>query len=131
MINIKTMNLNQITVPSLDLKKSIPFYEKLGLKLIVKALPHYARFECPEGEATFSLHQVAELPKGEGIYVYFEMKNLDKYVDLLIKKGIDFEELPNDKSWLWREARLKDLDNNQLILFQAGKNRKNPPWRLK
>ncbi|MEM6701033.1 MAG: VOC family protein, partial [Bacteroidota bacterium] len=25
------MNLNQITVPSLDLTKSIPFYEKLGL----------------------------------------------------------------------------------------------------
>jgi len=32
------MNLNQITVPSLDLTKSIPFYEALGLKLIVKAL---------------------------------------------------------------------------------------------
>jgi len=43
------MNLNQITVPSLDLTKSIPFYEKIGLKLIVKALPHYARFECPDG----------------------------------------------------------------------------------
>jgi len=43
------MNLNQITVPSLDLTKSIPFYEKIGLKLIVKALPDYARFECPDG----------------------------------------------------------------------------------
>ncbi|MGB0788863.1 MAG: VOC family protein, partial [Marinirhabdus sp.] len=41
------MNLNQISAPSADLKKSIPFYEKLGLKLIVKSLPHYARFECP------------------------------------------------------------------------------------
>ncbi len=124
------MNLNQITVPSIDLEKSIPFYKKLGLKLIVKALPHYARFECPEGTATFSLHQVTELPKGEGIYVYFEYENLDEAVDLLVNKGFQFEELPNDKSWLWREARLKDLDNNQLILFQAGENRKNPPWRI-
>ena len=33
------MNLNQITIPSLDLTKSIPFYEKLGLKLIVKSIP--------------------------------------------------------------------------------------------
>jgi catechol 2,3-dioxygenase-like lactoylglutathione lyase family enzyme len=40
------MNLNQITVPSLDLKKSIPFYQKLGLELIVAAAPHYARFVC-------------------------------------------------------------------------------------
>ena len=74
------MNLNQITVPSLDLTKSIPFYKKLGLNLIVKALPNYARFECPDGNSTFSLHQTNELSKGEGIYVYFECKNLDEYV---------------------------------------------------
>jgi len=124
------MNLNQITVPSLDLTVSIPFYQQLGLTLIVKALPHYARFECPNGTATFSLHQVSELPKGDGIYVYFECKDLDAEVQKLVNKGITFEELPNDKTWLWREARLKDPDNNQLILYFAGKNRKNPPWRI-
>ncbi|MCB0855768.1 MAG: VOC family protein [Bacteroidetes bacterium] len=124
------MNLNQITVPSLDLTRSIPFYEKLGLRLIVRSLPHYARFECPEGESTFSLHQVENLPKGEGIYVYFELENLDEYVNELIGKGIKFDEIPEDRSWLWREARLKDPDGNQLILFWAGKNRKNPPWRI-
>lgn len=123
------MNLNQITVPSLDLSKSIPFYQKLGLKLIVHTHSAYARFECPTGDSTLSLHQVSELPKGEGISVYFELENLDEYVAELIEKGIEFEELPNDKSWLWREARLKDLDGNQLILFHAGENRKNPPWR--
>ena len=124
------MNLNQITVPSLDLEKSIPFYEKLGLKLIVKALPHYARFECPDGDSTFSIHKVKQLPKGDGVYVYFECENLDEHVENLIKKGIQIEELPNDKSWLWKEARLKDLDGNQLILFFGGKNRHNPPWRI-
>ena len=124
------MNLNQITVPSLDLTRSIPFYEKMGLRLIVRSLPHYARFECPEGESTFSLHQVENLPKGEGIYVYFELENLDEYVNELIGKGIKFDEIPEDRSWLWREARLKDPDGNQLILFWAGKNRRNPPWRI-
>lgn len=64
------MNLNQITVPSIDLTKSIPFYEKLGLKLIVQSIPHYARFECPDGNSTFSIHQTNVLPKGEGIYIY-------------------------------------------------------------
>ena len=124
------MNLNQITVPSLDLNVSIPFYEQLGLKLIVKALPHYARFECPDGQATFSLHEVKELPKGDGIYVYFECEALDKYVNELSNSGIQFDEMPNDKSWLWREARLKDPDGNQLILYFAGENRLNPPWRI-
>jgi catechol 2,3-dioxygenase-like lactoylglutathione lyase family enzyme len=124
------MNLNQITVPSSDLEKSIPFYEKLGLKLIVKALPHYARFECPDGDATFSIHQTEQLPSGEGIYVYFECLELDKYVADLVSKGIEFDELPNNKPWLWREARLKDLDGNQIILYYGGVNRKNPPWKI-
>ena len=124
------MNLNQITVPSLDLTKSILFYEKIGLKLIVKALPHYARFECPDGTATFSIHQTDKLPSGDGISVYFECENLDEHVEQLKEKGIEFEEAPNNKSWLWREARLKDLDGNQLILFYGGENRINPPWRV-
>lgn len=124
------MNLNQITIPSRNLEKSIPFYEKLGLKLIVKALPHYARFECPDGDSTFSIHQTEQLPSGEGVYVYFECQELDKYVDDLVSRGIEFGELPNDKPWLWREARLKDLDGNQIILYYGGVNRKNPPWKI-
>ena len=124
------MNLNQITVPVIDVENSIAFYEKLGLRLIVKALPHYARFECPEGNSTFSLHKVETLPKGEGVWVYFEVQYLDDYIKDLIEKGIEVEELPNDKSWLWRESRLKDLDNNQIIIYFAGNNRINPPWRL-
>ncbi len=123
------MDLNQITVPSLDLTKSVPFYEKLGLNLIVSALPHYARFECPNGNSTFSIHQTEELPKGEGIYVYFECENLDEDVQKLKKSGIEFDQEPTDQPWLWREARLKDVDGNQLILFYGGQNRLNPPWR--
>ena len=124
------MNLNQITVPSLDLKVSIPFYEKLGLKLIVKALPHYARFQSPKGNATFSLHQMNEFPAHSGISIYFECENLDEQVDQLIKQGVQFDMLPKDQNWLWREARLRDPDGNQLILYFAGENRLNPPWRI-
>ncbi len=124
------MNLNQITIPSLNLEKSIPFYQTLGLKLIVKALPHYARFECPNGNSTFSIQQVEQLPAGNGVHIYFECDNLDQYVNELISKGVEFDELPNDKRWLWREAHLKDIDGNHLILYFAGENRLNPPWRL-
>ncbi|TKD57917.1 VOC family protein [Flavobacterium sp. ASW18X] len=124
------MNLNQITVPSLDLNKSIPFYKVLGLELIVKALPHYARFVCPVGNATFSLHLVTELPKGEGVYVYFECDDLEAKVTSLINKGFVFDVAPVDQSWLWREARLKDVDGNQIILYYAGENRINPPWKI-
>lgn len=125
------MNLNQVTVPSLNVEKAIDFYQKFGLELIVKALPHYARFVCPDGKSTFSIHQVKKLPKGEGVYVYFECEDLDNQVDDLIKEGIHFDEMPSKRTWLWREARLKDLDNNQIILFFGGENRINPPWKIK
>jgi len=124
------MNLNQITVPSLDLTKSIPFYQKLGLILIVEALPHYARFACPAGDSTFSIHQTEVLPKGEGVVVYFECDDLDERVEVLKQAGFLFDLEPTDQKWLWREARLKDIDGNQIILFYAGENRLNPPWRI-
>ncbi|MFY0603197.1 MAG: VOC family protein [Flavobacteriaceae bacterium] len=124
------MILNQITIPSLDVEKATAFYQKLGLHLIVDARPRYVRFELPDGDATFSIHVVDELPKGEGIAVYFQNENLDEAVGKLEEKGLQFDLLPTDQPWLWREARLKDLDGNQLILYSAGENRKNPPWRI-
>ena len=74
------MDLNQITIPSLDVAKATEFYKTLGLHLIVDAIPRYVRFECPNGNSTFSIHEVAELPKGSGISIYFENDNLDTTV---------------------------------------------------
>ncbi len=124
------MNLNQVTIPSINVNKSIMFYKKLGLRLIVDASPRYARFEVPDGEATFSIHQVEKLPKGKGVSLYFEDDNLDALVTKLQAKGIKFTQLPKNQTWLWREAHLEDPDGNVLILFKAGVNRKNPPWRI-
>lgn len=122
-------NLNQITIAVRDIEKSIKFYQQLGLRLIVKSLPQYARFECTSGETTFSLHQSDEKPN-HLTWLYFETETLDADVKKLTESGIEFEDLPVDQPWLWREARLKDPDGNQLILYFAGKNRKNPPWRI-
>lgn len=123
------MNLNQVTVPTQNVEASIGFYQKLGLKLIVKS-SHYARFLCPDGDATFSIHLQEKLPEGEGVNVYFESENLDEEVERLITAGIEFEHKAKDQSWLWREARLKDPDGNRIILYYAGVNRKDPPWRI-
>ncbi|TXG35195.1 VOC family protein [Seonamhaeicola maritimus] len=124
------MDLNQITIPSLDVVKASEFYKILGLRLIVDALPRYVRFECTKGNSTFSIHEVEELPKISGITLYFENENLDELVKGLQQNGIVFKQLPEDKPWLWREAHLNDLDGNHIILYHAGKNRKNPPWRI-
>lgn len=124
------MDLNQITIPSINVAKATEFYQNLGLHLIVDATPKYVRFECPNGTSTFSIHMVEALPTGHSITIYFENKDLDQLVSNLQEKGIVFEQLPEDKPWLWREAHLYDLDGNKIILYHAGENRKNPPWRI-
>ena len=116
----------------MDLTKSLEFYEKLGFQLIVNALPRYIRFLCPDGVGTFSVHLVEQTAHSEnGIYLYFESEDLDGLVSDLKSKGINFEHDPIDQTWLWREARLLDPDGNVIILYHAGENRINPPWRVK
>ncbi|MCE2613754.1 VOC family protein [Flavobacteriaceae bacterium D16] len=124
------MNLNQVTIPAMDVSSSVAFYQKLGLKLIVNALPDYARLECPDGEATFSIHRESSPTKGQGAIIYFESENLDAEVKRLMDAGVTFDSGPRDEPWLWREARLKDPDQNRIVLFYAGQNRKFPPWRV-
>lgn len=110
--------------------ESIKFYKRLGLILIVDAAPNYVRFECPEGDATFSVHLVEEIGNGEAAIVYFETEKLDEEVGRLLKEKLIFDLLPTDQPWGWREARLKDPGGNRIILFWGGENRKNPPWRV-
>lgn len=120
------MNLNQVTLPALDIEQSAAFYRQMGFTQIVQS-PHYARFECPEREATFSVHQVEKAVVDTGVVVYFECIDLDEQVARLQTLGVEFTRMPADESWLWREARLKDPSGNELCLFWAGENRKNHP----
>lgn len=122
------MRLNQVTVTVGDVESSIAFYSTLGLKPIVKS-PHYARFACPEGDSTFSIH-LGQPPANPPTVVYFENDELDGLVAQLKRAGLQFDTEPTDQRWLWREARLRDPSGNPICLFQAGSNRLNPPWRL-
>lgn len=123
------MELNQVTINSTDLARSEQFYATLGLKLIVKD-DHYLRFECPDGESTFSVEAAKVVNANEGIKLYFECDDLDGEYERLRGEGIEFEQPPTDMPWLWREANLRDPDGHRLCLFSAGENRRNPPWRL-
>ena len=122
------MRLNQVTVTVADIDVAVAFYSTLGLQLIVKS-PHYARFVCPEGDSTFSIH-VGEVATNPSTVVYFENDALDTLVERLKVAGLQFDTDPTVERWLWREARLRDPSNNPICLFQAGSNRLNPPWRV-
>lgn len=124
------MNLNQITIPVTNLERSIAFYQQIGLRLIVHSNDHYARFLCPDGNTTFSLHLETTVAKGNTPWIYFETPDVASKVLELQALGITIESEVTDQPWLWTEARLKDPDGHQLIVYHAGENRTNPPWRL-
>ncbi|MBW3558880.1 MAG: VOC family protein [Proteobacteria bacterium] len=123
------MILNQVTLPALDYEASVAFYRRLGLTQIVHAPPRYARFEG-QGGATLSIHIVEGAPTPPGVVVYFESSTLDDTVARLQSEGVQFDRGPQDETWLWREARLRDPAGNELRLYAAGENRRFPPWRL-
>lgn len=123
------MNLNQVTVPALNVADSVSFYHRLGLTQIV-ASDHYARFVCPDGDTTFSVHAAETVQADPGVCVYFECQDLDTVCADLEQRGFEFLEPPTDQVWLWREARLADPSGNLICLYRAGENRVNPPWRV-
>ena len=124
------MNLNQITISSNDVPRAVEFYELLGLRLVVDSAPRYVRFECPDGNATFSVHHTNDdLSLTNAPVIYFECDDVDGEVKRLQAAGVAFESEPTEQAWLWREAYLRDPDGNLLCLYHAGENRLNPPWR--
>jgi catechol 2,3-dioxygenase-like lactoylglutathione lyase family enzyme len=124
------MNLNHVTVPVTAIDPAVAFYKLLGLKLIVLN-GHYARFELPDGDATFSVELAAGVAQGGDVpRICFECDDLDEQTARLQAAGVTFEQAPTDMPWQWREAHLRDPSGNLIYLYRAGSIRKHPPWRL-
>ena len=127
----QSLRQNQVSIPTSDLARSIKFYRGLGLQLIVQDdSSGYARLLLPDGGSTVSLQVAAPPISRSDVIIYFECDDLDDRVDRLRAAGYAFSSMPQDHTWLWREATLEDPDGQQLCLFYAGPNRKDPPWRL-
>ncbi len=122
------MKLNQVTLPVTNIPQATEFYLRMGFTQIVDS-PHYARFVCPDGAATFSL-LLEEENFSHGATIYFECAQLDHWYESLLAKGFVFDQAPEDMHYLWREAILHDPSGNKIKLYWAGENRLNPPWRV-
>lgn len=123
------MNLNQITLPSLNIQQSVEFYQGMGFNLIVLT-DDYARFESSLGDATFSLHKRSKLAGICSATLYFEVESVQATVKELEAAGYEFEQQTCDQTWLWTEAYLRDPGGTRICIYHAGENRKNPPWRI-
>jgi catechol 2,3-dioxygenase-like lactoylglutathione lyase family enzyme len=125
------MRLSHVTLHVTDIPRSRGFYESLGFTLIVSA-DHYCRF-LVGGETTLSIeaHPAPITPAAHVCIEFDTPAALDAEIDRLAAAGVAIAEQPNDKRWLWREARLIDPDGHVLIYFFAGENKLDPPWRVR
>ena len=119
--------LNQITLAAGDYQEAVLFYRAIGLTQIVDSPANgYARFESPAG-ATLSI----STGHGEtgGASVYFECLDVDAFTGTLRESGIACP-APKDQSWNWRESWISDPCGNRICFYQAGEDRRYPPWRI-
>jgi catechol 2,3-dioxygenase-like lactoylglutathione lyase family enzyme len=127
------MRLNHVTLIVRSFEPSKAFYKALGLTQIVDAPPRYARFQCPDGDATLSIEVTDMAPAFPSAQLFLECASagaLDAKVAELKERGLVFQQDPTDMDYLWREARLSDPDGHDIRLYHAGKNRLNPPWKI-
>lgn len=126
------MRLSHLTLAVSDIPRSKAFYLSLGLTPIVDE-DHYCRF-LTEGDATLSIELkpgAAIAPSGEVGLEFASPQALDARVAALKAAGVAIAEGPVDRSWLWRDARIHDPDGHVLMLFYAGANKLDPPWKVR
>ena len=128
------IRLNQVTLAAKNMAASVLFYQNLGLKLIVDSAPRYVRFEFPASPqtpnpATLSLHSVEPTwtAQDNSPLIYFEVDDIDAFISA---KNLTPLAPPHTQSYLWREADILDPAGNRIRLYQAGENRRFPPWRV-
>jgi hypothetical protein len=103
----------------------------LGLTQIVADYPDYARLLAPYGDTTLSLHLAPNPASQPSTSIHFEVEDVDRAVEELRQAGFSFVCDPVDQPYLWREAILLDPDRHRVFIYHAGKNRLDPPWRLR
>jgi catechol 2,3-dioxygenase-like lactoylglutathione lyase family enzyme len=125
------VRLNHVTLAVGDVESSAGFYARLGLTQIVADYPGYARLLAPRGGTTLSLHRAASSAIAPSVSIHFEVDDVDLEVKKLERAGFSFVCEPVDQPYLWREAILLDPDGHRVFIYHAGKNRLDPPWRLR
>jgi organic hydroperoxide reductase OsmC/OhrA/catechol 2,3-dioxygenase-like lactoylglutathione lyase family enzyme len=125
------VRLNHVTLAVRDVESSARFYARLGLTQIVADYPDYARLLAPRGDTTLSLHPAANPAPEPSASIHFEVDDVNRAVEELERAGFSFVCDPVDQPYLWREAILLDPDGHRVFIYHAGKNRLDPPWRLR
>ena len=124
--NSSAVEFNHAMVYVRDLTEAMKFYvDQLGFKVIEVYGTAYARLRSPKGAMTIALHlaEPTQQTSSEGVRLYFEVKELDKFCAKLQDAGIRIAGPPRMMPWGWRHAYLNDPDGHEISLYWAGKKR--------
>jgi catechol 2,3-dioxygenase-like lactoylglutathione lyase family enzyme len=124
--NGAAIEFNHAMVYVRDLPTALKFYaDHLGFKLVEEYPGAYARLQSPKGGTTIALHVAPpeEQLSSDGVRLYFEVKELDKFCADLEADGVKFTKQPNMMPWGWRHAYLNDPDGHEVSLYWAGQKR--------
>jgi catechol 2,3-dioxygenase-like lactoylglutathione lyase family enzyme len=105
-----------------DLDKTARFYEDTGF--VVEKTPDALRIKFGDFRFAFMDEKKATIeidvnagPKGVGIYMYFEVDDVDAFYKTLIEKNIGPSSAPKDWPWGKREFAVRDPDGYKLVFF--------------
>jgi catechol 2,3-dioxygenase-like lactoylglutathione lyase family enzyme len=128
--NSGKLTFNHAMIYVKDVERGLDFYrDLLGFKLIEdfrhEGKSVYARLRAPVGDSTIALHHAGPEVSiaGEGVRLYFEVRELDDFCSKLQKKGFYLSQPPRMMPWDWRHAYLNDPDGHEISLYWAGENR--------
>lgn len=120
------LEFNHAMVYVRELAPALHFYGSLlGFKLIEEYGGCYARLKSPAGQTSIALHllQPGEKPDADGLRLYFETKDLDKFCKTLEASGVALTQPPKLMPWGWKHAYLNDPDGHEISLYWAGRKR--------
>ena len=104
-----------------DIDKTVQFYKQLGFSVEKSddtariIFGDYRLAFMDESKATIKDDAIAK--KGVGMYMYFEVENVDSFYQSLKEKNIATSSEPRDWPWGKREFAVKDPDGYRLIFF--------------
>jgi catechol 2,3-dioxygenase-like lactoylglutathione lyase family enzyme len=110
-----------------DTERTVAFYQNLGFELmekepgrgVVKLGDFWLHFhnKGDEKKPEFRAEAMTE-PKGAGLYIYIDVKDIDGFYQSLVKKGIKPSSEPRDWPWGNREFVLRDPDGYKLTFYE-------------
>lgn len=127
------MNIKSILLYVKDLKASLDFYKRIGFniehedkKSVLVSLQGFTFQLFDMAKVEFKLKD-NNISKGEGVFVYIRINNVDSKYNELIRNNIKTSGEPIDWPWGNREFVVKDPDGYKLVFYNKLEGEKNSP----